>query len=96
MKTSILTALLVIGVVLLGAMGPTTGVSSSVTATSGHQTPIQSANPNNTPGAGLTGCWSFTGQDGDGYIMCCLDLWLFALCVSVNTSAIDRAVGSIF
>ena len=99
MKTSILTALLVIGVVLLGAMNPATGSPASVSTSVQHQALIQTTAPtnlSNTVGSGLTGCWSFVGADGDTYAFCCLDLWLFSVCVSVDASAVSRLIDSIF
>ena len=93
MKTSILTALLVVGI-LLQLAPPSTG-----TAASQHQAMTQTANAvdiTNAVGAGLTGCWQYKGIDGDTYDMCCVDLWLFAVCVTVNESAVGRLVNSIF
>ena len=91
MKTSIVTALLVVGVLLQAAVVPTINSSLIGTAASQHQATTQATNTvdmNNAVGASLLGCYAFVGQDGNTYGMCCLDLWLFSICFAVNLSAL--------
>ena len=99
MKTSLLTALVVIGVLLQAAVVPTVNNVLTGTAANQHQTTMQTAGAaqmNNAVGAGLNGCWQYKGADGSTYGMCCVDLWLFAVCVTVNMTAVGNLVNSIF
>ena len=46
-------------------------------------------------GENLTGCWQYADLGGDDHAICCLDLWLFSICVDVNLSAVGRAVSDL-
>lgn len=98
MKTSIITALFVVGLLLQLAILPTIGNSSAATTTSQHRATLQTptaAEMNAAVGAGLTGCFQVKAANGDVYETCCVDLWLFAICASVNITAIERLVSSV-
>lgn len=41
-------------------------------------------------GENLTGCWGYIDALGDKHGICCVDLWLFKICVDVNASELER------
>ncbi|HTY39251.1 MAG TPA: hypothetical protein VMH23_19200 [Bacteroidota bacterium] len=99
MKTTIVVTLLAVGMLLRpqpafnvhDAMIPT----ASVTAVSTHATathPLSAADMSNAIGNGLSGCTESKAANGDTYVTCCLDLWIFAICVAVNWSALERII----
>jgi hypothetical protein len=60
-----------------------------------HQTTPQvlnGAEMNATIGGEMSGCFQQIAASGDVFGTCCLDLWIFSICVSVNFSAIERAI----
>ena len=98
MKTSIITTLLVVGVLLQLAVPLTIGSSSAATTASQHQASLQAAAPAdmNTPvGAGLAACFQQKAENGDVYETCCIDLWVFAVCASVNITAVERILSTL-
>jgi hypothetical protein len=105
MKTYIITAILVFGALLRPQSAPTTdqGVASdrSIAVVSVDQTQttpraLNASEMNTVVGGNLSGCYQYKGADGDTYGICCIDLWIFAVCASVNLSAVDRLVSSVF
>jgi|GEM_PF-1285105 hypothetical protein len=47
-------------------------------------------------GDNLTGCWDYVDATGDLHIICCLDLWIFSICVDTNVGQIERWIGELF
>ena len=92
--------------VLLGLQAKVTGKTSSAandqmvlnvasqdhaTARALNQTEMSAAT-----GGGMTGCSQTVDASGDVYGTCCVDLWIFSICVSVNYSAVERTISSLF
>jgi|WetSurMetagenome_2_1015567.scaffolds.fasta_scaffold320652_2 hypothetical protein len=99
MKTSIVAALLAVGLLLRPQPTPitdngaaTNGPVSIVAAQPATPQILNTAEMQTAIGAGLTGCFQQVAANGDVYGTCCIDLWIFAVCVSVNWSAIERAI----
>ncbi len=99
MKTTILTAILAVGMLLrpqptpIAATDPVSNNHPAIAATQAAVPQILSnAEMKAVVGAGLTGCFQQVAANGDIYGTCCLDLWIFAVCFSVNWSAITRAI----
>jgi hypothetical protein len=97
MKTSIAVMLLAVGMLLRPQPAPVinSGMApdNTVVVAAAQQTTPQVLNNvemKNAVGAGLTGCFQTKAQNGDVYVTCCLDLWIFAICVGVNWSALER------
>jgi hypothetical protein len=99
MKTFIITTLLVVGVSLRPQMAPTADdMRIHIQATSiGASNQLQAAvrvlnNPEMevARGGSLFDCDQFERSNGDTYISCCVNLWLFRLCVEVNWSELQR------
>ncbi len=99
MKTTIITTLLAVGMLLRPQPMPIAGygaIADNPAAISATQqtTPqvLTSAEMNTVVGNGLTGCYQTKAENGDVYVTCCLDLWIFAICVAVNWSALERII----
>ncbi len=99
MKTTIITTLLAVGMLLRPQPMPIAGngvIPDNPAAISATQqtTPqlLTGAEMNTVVGNGLTGCYQTKAQNGDVYVTCCLDLWIFAICVAVNWSALERII----
>jgi hypothetical protein len=99
MKTTIITTLLAVGMLLRpqpmpfadnGAI-PDNPVVISATQQTAPQV-LTAADMNTAVGNGLTGCYQTKAENGDIYVTCCLDLWIFAICVAVNYSAVSRII----
>jgi hypothetical protein len=99
MKTTIITTLLAVGMLLRpqpmpiadnGAI-PDNPVTISATQQTAPQV-LNTAEMKTVVGNGLTGCYQTKAENGDVYVTCCLDLWIFAVCVAVNYSAIQRII----
>jgi hypothetical protein len=102
MKTTIITTLLAVGMLLRPQPIPTTNngaIQDHVMAISVVQqaTPqvLKTVEMNSAVGAGLSGCFDQKAANGDTYTTCCVDLWIFVLCASVNWSAFDRLLSSL-
>ena len=101
MKTTFITTLLAVGMLLRPQPMPATDngvipdnpVAISVTQQVTPQV-LESAEMNLAVGSGHSGCFDQTDENGDVYTTCCADLWIFVVCVSVNWSAIDRFLTS--
>ena len=99
MKTTIITTLLAVGMLLRPQPMPNTNnsvipdnpMAIGVTQQSTPQV-LESAEMNSAIGGGLSGCFQQKAENGDVYGTCCVDLWIFAVCISVNWSAIERAI----
>lgn len=99
MKTTILTTLLAVGMLLrpqsmqIASTGAIPDNSVTISATQ-QMIPhvLNTAEMNASVGNGLTGCYQTKAENGDVYVTCCLDLWIFAVCVGVNYSAIQRII----
>jgi hypothetical protein len=99
MKTTIITALLAVGM-LLGPQPAPVADNAAMTDNLVAINALQQATPrvlntaemNIAVGSGLTGCFQQVAANGDVYGTCCLDLWIFAICFSVNISAVERAI----
>jgi hypothetical protein len=99
MKTTILTTLLAVGM-LLRPQPMTIAENSALANNPVAITATQQATPQvltvadmkAAVGKGITGCYQTTAADGDVYVTCCLDLWIFAVCVAVNYSAVQRII----
>ena len=102
MKTTIITTLLAVGMLLRPQPMPNTNNSvipdnpMAIGATQ-QATPqvLKTVEMNSAIGGGLSGCFQQVAENGDLYGTCCLDLWIFAICFSVNFSAIERAVAAL-
>lgn len=102
MKTTIITTLLAVGMLLRPQPIPTTNngvlpdnpMALSVTQQTTAQV-LKTVEMNSAVGSGLSGCFDQKAANGDVYTTCCVDLWIFAVCVSVNWSAIDRLLASL-
>lgn len=105
MKTALITMLLAVAVLL----GPQTIATGESISTISDQVALNVADHNQATtrvlneaemnaavGGGITGCFQSTDGNGDLYGTCCVDLWIFTICVSVNESAIERAISSLF
>jgi hypothetical protein len=99
MKASIIIVMLIIGAILRPQTAPSSnGLSNeagpvvAVAAHDVHSTAgiLTAVEMTQTVGGEATGCFLTTDKNGDSIGMCCLNLWLFELCVGVNLSAIDR------
>lgn len=105
MKTALITILVALAV-LLGPQTMATGESASrandqlaLNVAHQDQTTVQALNQdemNAAFGGGMTGCFQSVDGNGDVYGTCCVDLWIFTICVSVNYSAVERAIASLF
>jgi hypothetical protein len=105
MKTTLIILLLAVAV-LLGpptiATGESVGAANNQVALNvadHHQVTAQALNDaemNVAVGGGMSGCFKAVDANGDLYGTCCVDLWIFTICVSVNYSAVERAIGSLF
>lgn len=99
MKTTIFTTLLAVGMLLRPQPIPVAN-NAAMTGNPVTISAIQQATPQvlNTAemtaavGGGLTGCFQQVAENGDIYGTCCLDLWIFSVCVSVNWSALQRSI----
>lgn len=102
MKTTIITTLLAVGMLLRPQPMPTTDngaipdnpVAISLTQQATPQV-LKAAEMNSAVGSGPSGCFDQKDENGDQYTTCCADLWIFVVCVSVNWSAIDRFLTSL-
>ena len=99
MKTSIIVAMLSVGMLLRPQPTPVVNngeaLNNAVVVTATEQATPQALNKaemQSAVGAGLTGCYQTKDASGDVYVTCCLDLWIFAICVAVNWSAVERAI----
>lgn len=99
MKTTILTTMLAVGMLLRpqpmqmtnnGAI-PDNPVAISSAQETAPQV-LKSAEMKTVVGNGITGCYQTKAENGDTYVTCCLDLWIFAVCVAVNYSAVQRII----
>ncbi|MGA3243141.1 MAG: hypothetical protein ABSE41_00875 [Bacteroidota bacterium] len=99
MKTTLLTTLLAVGMLLrpqsmqiasTGAIPDNPVAISATQQTTPHV--LSSAEMNASVGNGLTGCYQTKAENGDVYVTCCVDLWIFAVCVAVNYSAVQRII----
>ena len=99
MKTSIVAALLAVGLLLRpqstpmtdNVMLPNNPVSITAAPPAAPQ-PLSAADMKNTVGAGITGCYQTQAANGDVYVTCCLDVWIFAICVAVNWTAVQSVI----
>jgi len=99
MKTTIITTLLAVGMLLRPQPMPTTNnlvipdnlMAIGVTQQATPQV-LKTVEMNSAVGSGLSGCFQQKAENGDVYGTCCVDLWIFAVCISVNWSAIERAI----
>jgi hypothetical protein len=99
MKTTIITTLLAVGMLLRPQPMPNTNNSvipdnpMAIGATQ-QATPqvLKTVEMNSAIGGGLSGCFQQIAEDGDRYATCCVDLWLFSICISVNVSAVERLI----
>lgn len=102
MKTTIITTLLAVGMLLRPQPMPATDngvipdnpVAISLTQQAVPQV-LKSAEMSSAVGSGLSGCFDQKDENGDSYTTCCANLWIFVICVSVNWSAIDRLLASL-
>ena len=46
-------------------------------------------------GENLTGCWGYLDLLGDMHEICCLDVWIFKICIDLNVSAAERLIKSL-
>ncbi len=99
MKTTLLIALLAVGMLLRPQPimdlqnNQTSGGAVAVAAS--QQTPprlLNTAEMNSTVGSGIAGCYESKAANGDTYITCCVDLWIFAVCVAVDWTAIKSLI----
>jgi hypothetical protein len=99
MKTTIITTLLAVGMLLRpqpvpvanNGVIPDNPVAISATQQAASQV-LTTAEMNTAVGSGVTGCFQQIDVNGDVYDTCCIDLWIFVVCVSVNVSAIERLI----
>jgi hypothetical protein len=99
MKTTIITTLLAVGMLLRpqpitvadNAAIPDNPRSISTTQQTTPQV-LNTAEMNAAHGSGISGCYQSKAENGDVYVTCCLDLWIFAVCVAVNWSAVERII----
>jgi hypothetical protein len=99
MKTSIVAILLAVGLLLrpqptpvaVNGVVPDTPVNLVAVQAEGPQV-LSSAEMTSTVGAGITGCYETKAANGDTYVTCCLDVWIFAICMAVNWSAVQRLI----
>jgi len=104
MKTTIITTLLAVGMLLGPQPTPTTGqalvADNGITIGNSQQTgpqALKGAEMNTKVGGDqLSGCYQLKAENGDTYGTCCVDLWLFTVCVGVNWSAVERLLSSFF
>lgn len=104
MKTTIITMILAVGMLLRPQPTPTTAqalVADNATVAgtilqTGPQALKTTEMNKAVGGEQLTGCYQTRTADGDVYGTCCVDLWLFTVCVSVNESAVERLINSFF
>lgn len=102
MKTTIITTLLAVGMLLRPQPTPNTNnsvipdnpMAIGVTQQATPQV-LKTVEMSSAVGGNDSGCFGYVALDGDRYGTCCLDLWIFAICVSVNFSAIERAVAAL-
>jgi hypothetical protein len=100
MKTFIVVTILSVGVLLRPEMAPSgdsmQGQNYQVVAEATTQTQPAPSALNNAEMSGIQGglaeCHEELGTNGDIYVSCCLDFWLFRLCFEVNWSAITRVL----
>ena len=97
MKTSIVVALLAVG--MLVRPQPMTNLQidqvSGAAVTVSQPTSPHLLNPtemNNAIGSGISGCYESKASNGDTYVTCCVDLWVFAICVAVNWTAVKSII----
>jgi hypothetical protein len=99
MKTTIITALLAVGMLLRpqpvqvanNGMIPDNPGAISATQQTTPQV-LSTAEMNTAIGKGLTGCYQTKANNGDVYVTCCLDLWIFTVCVAVNYTALQSII----
>ena len=105
MKTFIIATILSVGVLLRPQMAPGGNnaeitYATTVTSPSG----IHGAAPRllergeaaSIQGGGIAECYSYYDANYDEHGICCLNLWLFRLCVDVNVSDVGRFISSLF
>ncbi|MDP2883742.1 MAG: hypothetical protein Q8P51_01815 [Ignavibacteria bacterium] len=99
MKTTIITTLLAVGMLLRPQLMPNTVnsvIPDNLTAIGVTQqaTPqvLKTVEMNSAVGSGISGCYQQIAENGDRYTTCCVDFWIFAICISVNVSAIERLI----
>ncbi|MBF8294327.1 MAG: hypothetical protein HW389_872 [Bacteroidetes bacterium] len=99
MKTTIITTLLAVGMLFRPQSVPTTNngaIPDNPIAISATQqaTPqvLKTVEMNSAVGSGISGCYQQIAENGDRYTTCCVDFWIFAICISVNVSAIERLI----
>jgi hypothetical protein len=99
MKTIILSSLLAVGMLLRPqpmpiantVAAPDNSVAISATQQATPQV-LKTGEMNTAVGNGIAGCYQSRDASGDVYVTCCVDLWLFAVCVGVNWSAVQRLI----
>jgi hypothetical protein len=104
MKTLIIATILSAGVLLRPPMAPMEtncqGNQKAIAAklastTSGALQTLSTQEMQSTRGAGILECYNWTDQNKDSHAMCCVNLWLFKICLDVNVSDIERVINSV-
>jgi hypothetical protein len=103
MKTTIITMILAVGILLRPQPKSTPDQAliadnATVAGTMQHSGPqlLKTSEMNAAVGGDqLTGCYLTKAENGDTYATCCLDLWIFSVCLGVNWSALDRFVSTL-
>jgi hypothetical protein len=102
MKTTIITTLLAVGMLLRPQPILTTNNgaiqdNSMAISVAQQATPqvLKTVEMSSAVGGDLSGCFDQKAANGDSYTTCCVDLWLFVICGSVNWSAIERLLASL-
>jgi tRNA-binding EMAP/Myf-like protein len=105
MKTSIIAVMLLLGVLLRPQMTPGALKGAAVNnapvivAVNQGQATARALGPaemRGVVGGGLVGCYEYKGPEGDLYQTCCVNLWFFSVCATINESALGRLISSIF
>ncbi len=103
MKATIITMMLAVGLLvrpqpLLTADAGAASIdgTSVINAQQPEATMLSTAEMSAAVGGDTGGCYQTKAANGDVYQTCCLDLWIFSICVGVNWSAVERFFGSLF
>lgn len=104
MKTLIIATILSAGVFLRPSLAPvensgqddqkmtTTSVANATCATL--QT-LSTQEMQSVRGSGILECYNWRDQNNDLHGMCCVNLWLFRICLDVNVSDIERFINNL-
>jgi hypothetical protein len=105
MKTFIIATMLTAGVLLQPQAAPmehngqpsaTTTVATTVGENQTNARTIETTELASIRGGEAAACYTWYDENLDKHGMCCLNLWLFKVCLDVNESEIDRFLSSIF